>query len=435
MKSSSTLQARRLSDAYAKVSRHIIPLMLLAYIVAYLDRINVGFAKLQMLGALGFSESIYGLGAGIFFLGYFIFGVPSNFILQRLGARVWIAVLMISWGIISGATMWVKTPVEFCLMRFLLGVAEAGFFPGVIYYFTEWYPTDRRGKIIAMFMSAIAIGSMIGSVISGGVMQSFGGAYGWAGWQWLFLLEAAPAVVVGLCIVFFTCDNIGSASWLHEDERMLLTVDLARDSGSKPQHSFVDAFYDRRVWIASAIYFCVMMGLYGISFWLPTIIFDMGIKRPLHIGLVTAIPYGVAAVGMVLMGRSADSRDERRWHVAIPAVVGAGGLILSAVLATHTVMALAALSGAAFGILTAAPLFWCLPTAYLSGPAAAAGIAIINSSGCLAGFASPYIVGVLEDLTNSTNAGMYCIAAFLLVSAGLVVVAISPEAVKDSHSR
>lgn len=414
----------QLERAYSKVSRRIVPLMLIGYIAAYLDRVNVGFAKLQMLDDLNFSQTVYGLGAGIFFIGYFLFEVPSNMLLHRFGARVWIARIMISWGVISAAMMFVTSTTAFYVLRFLLGLAEAGFFPGVILYLTQWYPAARRGKITAIFMTGIAICSVIGSLLSGWIMQTFDGVHGWAGWQWLFLLEALPAIFIGVYIFFRLTDSIAAAKWLTVEEKSLLTAELARDGEYQSAHSFGDAFRDGRVWFSCLIYFCAMTGLYGISFWMPTIIADMGVQKPLEIGALTAIPYAFAAVGMVLVGRSADQRRERRWHVAIPAALGALGLVLSVLTADHPALAMAALTLATFGILTAAPLFWSLPTAYLSGAAAAAGIAIINSCGNLAGFASPYIVGWIKDATGSTAAGMYYVAAFVFAVAVLVLLGI-----------
>lgn len=413
-----------LERAYSKVSRRIVPLMLIGYIAAYLDRVNVGFAKLQMLEDLSFSQTVYGLGAGIFFIGYFLFEVPSNMLLHRFGARVWLARIMITWGVISAAMMFVTSTTAFYALRFLLGIAEAGFFPGVILYLTQWYPAARRGKVTAIFMTGIAICSVVGSLLSGWIMQTFDGMHGWAGWQWLFLLEALPAVFIGIYIFFRLTDNIAGAKWLTSEEKSLLSAELARDGAHKSAHSFGDAFRDGRVWFACLIYFCAMTGLYGISFWMPTIIADMGVQKPLEIGALTAIPYAFAAVGMVLVGRSADRRRERRWHVAVPAALGALGLVLSVLTADHPAVAMAALTLATFGILTAAPLFWSLPTAYLSGAAAAAGIAIINSCGNLAGFASPYIVGWIKDATGSTAAGMYYVAAFVFTGAVLVILGI-----------
>jgi D-galactonate transporter len=413
-----------LERLYSKVSWRLLPLLLLGYIAAYLDRVNVGFAKLQMLEDLKFSQTVYGLGAGIFFIGYFIFEVPSNLMLHRVGARRWLARIMISWGIISAIMMFVETPSAFYALRFLLGAAEAGFFPGVIFYLTQWYPAARRGRVTAIFMMGIAICSVIGSILSGGIMEAFDGMNGWAGWQWLFLLEAVPAIVIGICILIWLDERIESAKWLDASEKRQLADELARDMGAKIEGGLAAALRDRRVWLGCLIYFCIVMGLYGIGFWLPTIISDMGVKRPLHIGLLTAIPYALAAVGMVLVGRSADRHGERRWHLAIPAVIGALGLVLSVVAANNTVLAMVGLSLAAFGVLTAAPLFWSIPTSYLKGAAAAAGIAIINSFGNLAGFVSPYLVGWIKDLTGSTASGVYVLAAFVFSAAVLVVLGV-----------
>jgi D-galactonate transporter len=410
---------------YAKVSRNILPLLLLGYIAAYLDRVNVGFAKLQMLDDLGFSQTVYGLGAGIFFLGYFLFEVPSNILLHRLGARVWLARIMISWGVISAAMAFVTTPAAFNALLFLLGVAEAGFFPGVIFYFTQWYPADRRGRINAIFMTGIALCSVVGSLLSGWIMQSMAGIHSWAGWQWLFVLEALPAVLIGITMLLRLPDSIASARWLDTEEKAALSGALEQEGHApRPAHTIGSAFRDGRVWLCCLIYFCAMTGLYGISFWLPTIISDMGVKSPLQIGVLTAIPYAFAAVGMVLVGRSADRTGERRWHVAIPAALGTIGLLASVCFAWQLIASMAALTLATFGILTAAPLFWSLPTTCLRGAAAATGIAIINSCGNLAGFVSPYVIGWIKDATASTALGMVYVAGFLLLGAVLVVMAV-----------
>lgn len=423
-----------LDPLYAKVTRRILPILLLGYIAAYLDRVNVGFAKLQMLDDLGFSQTVYGLGAGIFFIGYFLFEVPSNLLLHRIGARVWLARIMISWGLISAAMAWVTTPEVFYALRFLLGAAEAGFFPGVILYVTQWYPAERRGKVVAIFMTGIALSSVAGSVLSGWIMQAFAGVHGWAGWQWLFVIEALPAIVIGLFILFRLTDRIALARWLDEREKALLTEALEREAHTpRAAHSIGSAFRDGRVWLACLIYFCCATGIYGASFWLPTIVADMGVKDLWHVGLLTAIPYAVAAIGMVLVGRHADRTGERRWHVAIPAAVGAVGLVASVLLAQNLAASLTALSLATFGILTAAPLFWSLPTAYLRGAAAAAGIAVINSCGNLAGFVSPYVVGWIKDSTGSTGAGMYYVASFLALAAVLVIAFIPASATDTGY--
>jgi D-galactonate transporter len=404
---------------YAKVTWHILPLLFLCYVASYLDRVNVGFAKLQMATDLKLSDTVFGLGAGIFFIGYFIFEVPSNVILHRVGARIWIARIMISWGVISGAMIFVTGPALFYVMRFLLGVAEAGFFPGVILYLTYWYPANRRGKITALFMTGIALSGVIGGPLSGWIMQSLPGVYGLAGWQWMFIIEAVPSLVLGLATIAFLQDRVFDAKWLDEPEKKLIAAHVGQEESDKGEVSMSQMFANPRVWLCALISF--VMGLYGVGFWLPTIIKATGVKAPLDIGLLTAIPYAVAAVAMVLVGRNADRLRERRWHLAIPGVLGAVGLLLSTVYGDNTWLAMSALTLATAGILTTLPLFWSLPTAFLGGTAAAAGIALINSLGNLAGFVSPFMVGWLRDLTHSTNSGMYMLAASLVVGALLTL--------------
>ncbi|WP_342050593.1 MULTISPECIES: MFS transporter [unclassified Cupriavidus] len=406
---------------YRKVSWRLVPFLLLCYVVAYLDRVNVGFAKLQMLNDLKFSETIYGLGAGIFFIGYFLFEVPSNVILHRVGARIWIARIMITWGLISAAMMFVTTPTMFYVLRFLLGVAEAGFFPGIILYLTYWYPAARRGRTTTYFMTAIALSGVIGGPLSGWVMQAFDGHNGWSGWQWMFLIEGVPSVLVGLWVLAYLDDRIGHAKWLTADEKAVLERNIAAEDQHKEDPPIGRVLSSPRVWLMAAIYFSFVMGLYGVSFWLPTIIKQTGVSSALHIGLLTAIPYGCAVIGMVLFASSADRRGERRWHIAIPALIGAVGLVLSVHWRADTTLAMVALTLATIGILTTLPLFWSLPTAFLAGTGAAAGIALINSLGNLAGFISPYAVGWLKDATQSTDSGMYLLAACMVVGAALAL--------------
>ena len=403
---------------YSKVFWRIVPFLMLCYVVAYLDRVNVGFAKLQMSQDLGFSETVFGLGAGVFFIGYFLFEVPSNILLHRIGARVWIARIMITWGLMSAAFVWVETPATFYVMRFLLGIAEAGFYPGVILYMTYWYPAHRRAKIIAMFMSAIPVAGIFGNPLSGWIMDIFQGANGWHGWQWMFLIEAVPALVMGLAVLAFLDNNIRSAKWLSEGEKQLLEREIAADQkGTQSKHSIGAIFGDRRVWLMCLIYFCFVMGQYGLTFWMPTLIKSTGVTGNLNIGLFSAIPFGCAIVAMNFIGRSADAHRERRWHLVIPACLGAIGFVVAASFVHNTVVSVAALSLAAAGVLTCAPLFWSLPTSFLSGAAAAVGIAAINSVGNLAGFVSPYLVGYLKDATHSTQSGMYVLAGMLVVGA------------------
>ncbi|GAA0840107.1 MAG: MFS transporter [Cupriavidus sp.] len=406
---------------YRKVSWRLVPFLLLCYVVAYLDRVNVGFAKLQMLSDLKFSETIYGLGAGIFFIGYFLFEVPSNVILHKVGARIWIARIMITWGVISAAMMFVTTPTMFYVLRFLLGVAEAGFFPGIILYLTYWYPANRRGRTTTYFMTAIALSGVIGGPLSGWLMQSFDGHNGWSGWQWMFLVEGIPSILVGIWVLLFLDDRIAHAKWLNAEEKALLERNISAENQHKEDPPVAQVLSSPRVWLMSAIYFSFVMGLYGVSFWLPTIIKQTGVKGALDVGLLTAIPYGCAVIGMVLVAYSADRSGERRWHIALPALAGAVGLVLSVQWHGDTTLAMVALTLATIGILTTLPLFWSLPTAFLAGTGAAAGIALINSLGNLAGFISPYAVGWLKDLTQSTDSGMYLLAVCMVVGAALTL--------------
>jgi D-galactonate transporter len=391
---------------------------MLCYVVAYLDRVNVGFARLQMLQDLGFSETVYGLGAGMFFVGYFLFEVPSNLFLHRVGARVWIARIMITWGLVSASFMFIRTPASFYALRFILGIAEAGFFPGIILYLTYWYPGHRRSKMVAMFMAAPPIAGIFGGPLSGWIMERFAGAKGLAGWQWLFVLEALPAIVVGVLVLLFLDNGIRGARWLRDEEKDLLEHEIAQEQSTIGSHGSLRAvFADRRVWWMCVIYFCVVMGHYGLTFWMPALLQSAGVTGTLRIGVFTAIPYTGGAIAMVLVGWSADYRRERRWHAVVPMVVGAGALSLSAIAGTHTATAIVCLTIAAAGILSAGSMFWSLPTAFLGGVSAAAGIAAINSVGNLAGFVSPYVVGGLKDLTGSTVTGMFAVSAVLIVGA------------------
>ncbi len=406
---------------YRKVAWRLIPLLLICYIIAYLDRVNVGFAKLQMLEQLGFSETVYGLGAGIFFIGYFLFEVPSNIILHKVGARMWIGRIMITWGILSAAMMFVTSPTMFYVMRFFLGVAEAGFFPGIILYLTYWYPSHRRGRMTAMFMTGIAGAGVIGGPLSGAIMKFADGAMGWSGWQWMFLLEGIPSVLLGVIVIVMLQDRIAEATWLTADERDLLIRNIAADGEHKEEESVLKVMASGRVWLCAAIYFSYVMGLYGVSFFLPTIIKAMGYKDPLEIGMISVIPYSVSVIVMLTVAKSADRSRERRWHVAIPGLLGAVGLALSVVLSKNAMLAIAALTLGLSGIMATLPLFWSLPTAFLAGTGAAAGIALINSLGNLSGFVSPYAVGLLKDATGSTDAGVYMLACGMVVGALLTL--------------
>ncbi|MEY9625793.1 MFS transporter [Sinorhizobium fredii] len=415
--------------AYGKVFWRIIPFLMLCYVVAYLDRVNVGFAKLQMSSELGLSEAAYGIGAGIFFIGYFLFEVPSNVILNKVGARVWIARIMITWGVISAAFVFTTSDTVFYILRFLLGVAEAGFFPGIILYLTTWYPAHRRAKIITIFMSAIPISSIFGNPLSGLLMDSFHGTHGLSGWQWMFLIEAIPAIIFGIATFFYLDDTIGHAKWLSKEEKKLLAANIDAENRSKSSspHSIKGTLTDPRVWLMCLIYFCFVLGQYGLNFWMPTLVKATGVTGNLNIGLISAIPYICTFVAMLALGRSSDRFRERRWHLVVPAVVAAGGFI-AATMATSTSLAIVFLSLAAAGAISCAPLFWSLPTAFLAGTGAAAGIAWINSVGNLAGFLGPFLVGYLKDFTGSNSAGMYLLATALIIGS-LAVLAVPAKTV------
>lgn len=425
----SSPELRKASDpahenaVFRKVAWRLVPFLVLCYVVSYLDRVNVGFAKLQMSSDLGFSEAAYGLGAGLFFVGYFLFEVPSNVLLQRFGARIWIARIMITWGLVSAAFMFVTNEATFYVLRFLLGVAEAGFYPGVILYCTYWFPAHRRARVIAMFMSAIPVAGIFGNPLSGWILNTFDGTSGLHGWQWMFVLEAVPAVLVGIWCLFYLDSSVRAATWLSEADKQIVEAAIAEDDAHHTVHgSMRGAFTDPKVWLMCLIYFCFVMGQYALTFWTPTFVRSTGIQDAFTIGLLSAIPFLAALVAMNLFGRSADRRRERRWHLVVPALMGAVGFSVAAVTTGSTVLSLIALSIAAAGVLTCAPLFWSLPTAFLGGTAAAAGIAIVNSVGNLAGFVSPYMIGLVKDATGSTALPMFILAGVLVVGAAAVLV-------------
>ncbi len=409
--------------AYRRVTWRLLPFLFLCYVVAYLDRVNVGFAKLQMLAELGMSETAYGLGAGIFFIGYFLFEVPSNLILHRTGARVWIARIMITWGLLSAATMFVTSANAFYAIRFALGVAEAGFFPGIILYLTQWYPGSMRARIVALFMTAVAVSGVVGGPLSGWILVSLAGVNGWAGWQWLFLLEGLPSVVMGIAVFFYLDDRIQSARWLSEAEQAMLQRNIDAEQGAGVHLSVGETLRNGRVLLLSALYFTFVIGLYGIGFWLPQLIRTMGVADPWRVGLLSAIPYGAAAIIMVLVGRNSDRMRERRWHLVTMALLGALGLAFAGWFSTEQLAGMVALTVATVGILSVLPLFWTLPTGFLRGASAAAGIAVVNSVGNLAGFLSPYMIGAITDATGSATYGVYAMAGFMTLGAVLTIPA------------
>ncbi|KQE47562.1 MFS transporter permease [Acinetobacter baumannii] len=409
-------------SAYRKIAFRLMPFLMLCYFCAYLDRVNVGFAKLQMMSDLQFSEAVYGLGAGIFFIGFFLCEVPSNIVLHKVGARRWIARIMITWGILSGCFAFVQTEWQFYTLRFLLGVAEAGLAPGLLLYLTYWFPSYRRARMTVLWFIAIPISGMIGGPLSGLIMDRMSGVHGWFGWQWMFVIEAIPTVVVGLLVLAVLKDSVQDANWLTQDEKNLVKQELAQDNQHKEGHASVKEFIaDKRLWLLAGIYFCVVMGQYAITFWLPTLIRNSGISDNWHIGLLTSLPYMCAIVVMILAGRSGDHFQERRWHLIIPMCAGAIALTFATLFASNLTLSLICLCIAASGVLTASSLFWMLPTNFLGGVSAAAGIAAVNSFANLVGFCSPYLIGWITTNTGSNAIGMFLITAVLIFGASLVL--------------
>jgi len=414
---------------YTKIAWRIIPLLFICYIVAYIDRVNVGFAKLQMMGDLKFSDSVYGFGAGVFFLGYFLFEVPSNVILHKVGARVWICRVLVTWGIISGCTALVKSPWQFYTIRLLLGIAESGFFPGMILYLTYWFPSHRRAKMVAMLMAGIPVSGMIGGPVSGYILHFFEKSQGVAGWQWLFILEAIPAVILGLLILLCLDDRVANATWLTEDEKAVVVAEIGEEAGVKTHRTILSVFTSPRVWLMGAIWFGIEMGSYAVGFWQPTIISQTGVKDTFNVGLLTTMPYTLALISMILIGRHSDRIRERRWHVVVPSIIAAFGFVLCTRAGSSTTVAMIGLTMAVVGVITALPMFWALPTSFLDGTAAAAGIALVNCTGNLGGFFSPTIIGFLKTHTGTLNSGLFLVAGCMMASAILIVALIPAKLV------
>ncbi|MBK4998864.1 MFS transporter [Pseudomonas sp. S31] len=424
--SSACDSSRQLDGIYKKMSVRLIPFLFLCYVLAYFARINVSFAKLDMLADLGISETAYGLGAGIFFLGYLIFAVPSNIILERMGARRWICCIMVVWGALTSLMMLIENVSTFYVLRFLIGVAEAGFFPGIIYYFTRWFPSERRGRVISLFMAAIPLSGIIGGPLSGWIMSSMQHApMGLSSWQWLFLLYGIPTIVVGFFVKRCLPNSFEEAEFLTEEEKQRVRLELARDAATQAPNqqraSLLSFLFSPVVWYFSLVYFLIEMGEYALGFWMPTIIKNAGFDDMQSVGLLTAVPYLVASFVMIYVGRSADLRNERRWHLAIPLFIGMIGLVMAAHFSHNGQLAMLGLTLATCGVMASFPIFWTVPTAML-GINAAAGVALINSVGNLAGFFSPFLVGWTVDLTKSTDFSLYVVAGCAFAGAVLFVL-------------
>ncbi|PJX20917.1 MFS transporter [Advenella sp. S44] len=418
--------ANELKATYTKIAWRLIPFLVFLFILAWLDRVNVGFAKLHMLQDLQFSEAVYGLGAGIFFIGYFLFEVPSNLLLEKIGARKTLARITILWGAASIGMAYVTTPTQFYIMRFLLGVFEAGFFPGVVLYLTYWFPAEYRARVNGLFMTSFALAGVVGGPLAGLILNGMQGVGHLANWQWLFIIEGIPSVIAGLFVLKYLPEKPVNAKWLTPQEQQAVTraLEIENSQTGNKHLSFKDAYRNYGIWLCAAVYFCIVSGNATIAFWSPSIIKDIGINNDLMIGVLSAIPFIAGTIAMVWNGAHSDKTGERRLHCAIATLVACVGLIATGMLLHNALFALIALTVASIGILAAFPVFWSIPAAFLAGTAAAGGIALINSIGNLAGFVAPYMIGSLKTSTGSLSSGLYFVAALEILASLLVILFI-----------
>jgi len=406
----------------ARAARRLIPIMALMYVASFLDRVNIGFAALTMNQDLGFSDKVYSLGAGIFFLGYFLFEIPSNLMLEKFGARMWMCRIMVTWGLVSMATAFVQGPTSFYVLRFLLGLAEAGLYPGMILYMTYWFPQATRARFIGLFLAAVPAASVIGAPISGWLLGFNGLLHGW---QWMLLLEGLPSLALGIAVLWLLPDRPGNAKWLNADDKAILETRLAADRRDDERLGAMTGFWemlaDKRIWIFIIPDFCIVIGLYGMGLWMPQMIKALGFTN-LETGFLVALPYFVAMLAMVVLGLSSDRSGDRVWHVAGAAFAGALGLA-GVVLSHNSVLVIACFCLASSGIYGALAVFWTLPTAILRGMAAAGGLALLNSFSNLGGFFGPTLMGWLKESTGTYTVGMLLLAA-MLAFAGIATLVI-----------
>ncbi|TNC09053.1 MFS transporter [Methylobacterium terricola] len=405
-----------------RVAWRLVPFICLLYFIAFIDRVNIGFAALTMNKDLGFSSAVFGFGAGIFFFGYFLFEVPSNIVLDKVGARLWIARVMITWGIISGAFAFVKGEYSFYTLRFLLGAAEAGFFPGIILYLSYWFPVRYRAGVVSLFMAAAPISVVLGSPLSSALL-AMDGILGLHGWQWMFLIEAVPAVVLGVVVLFYMTDRPENATWLPDDQRAWLVAEMNAEHARKTvgaKHGIMAGLSDLRVLALALVYFGTSAGLYTLGIWAPQIIKSFGLSN-MAVGFLNGVPPTLAIVAMILWARHSDRTGERTWHVVIACLVASVGLLLAGG-AASTLAVIAALSLVNIGISAAKPPLWAMPTMFLSGQAAAVGIATINSIGNLGGFVGPWAIGWFKDQTGSFTGGLFFVAGLLVLSAIVTLI-------------
>ena len=412
---------------HSTITWRLMPLLLVCYLFAHLDRINIGFAKMQMSADLNFSDTVYGFGAGLFFVAYALFGVPSNMALDRVGPRRWIATLMIVWGALSTGMLWVESASGFYVLRFLLGVAEAGFFPGILVYLNRWYPARRRGQITALFAIAVPMAGVIGGPLSGGILELFHDAAGLRGWQWMFLIEGAPVMLLGLVVLKRLPDSFEHVNWLDAEQKQQLREQLAQEEQRKSITSFGGILRNPQVWLLVAVYFAVMLAVNTLAFWMPTLIHGAGIGSDGKVGLLSAVPYLAGCFFMIGCGRSSDRQRERRWHLCVPLLMAAAGIAIAGLAPANPAVVLGGLIVAGMGASAALPMFWQLPPAFLSNHTQAAGIALISSLGSIASFFAPYLIGWMRDTTQSSSLALYVLA--LLIALGGFLVLRTPATI------
>lgn len=418
-----------ITKLFSKISWRILPFLMLCYVIAFLDRINIGYAQLQMKQTLTFSDATYGFGAGIFFVGYFLFEVPSNLLLERIGVRKTLLRIMFTWGIVSTAMAFVQTPMQFYIARFLLGVLEAGFFPGIILYLTYWYPSARRGQIIALFLAATAIASVIAGPLSGATMKYFNDIEGWHGWQWLFISQGLPATILGLVAYFYLQDKPEDAKWLSAEEKTTLRFQLDhdhKDVESASHAGFFEMLKDPKVYGLAFTYFLLLGATYTMVFWIPSLIKSWGVADLFHVGLIATLPQIAGIIGTILMGRHSDKTRERRWHYATCVAIAALGLSLTTFTQGNLLASIAGLTLAGVGVVSATPLFFTTITEYLSRASAAGGIALISSLGNLGPAAAPSVTGYITATTGSSLYSTYLVIGAYLLSGLLLLLIVHP---------
>ncbi len=411
----------RAASTHRAVTWRLMPLLLVCYLFAHLDRINIGFAKMQMSQDLHLSDTVYGLGAGLFFIAYALFGVPSNLMLDRVGPRRWIACLMVVWGLLSTSMLLIESSSAFYLLRFALGAAEAGFFPGILVYLNRWYPAGRRAQVTALFAVAVPLAGVVGGPVSGAILAFMHDTGGLRGWQWMFLLEGAPVVLLGLVVLAVLPEHFERVSWLDEQQKATLRAQFGEEEQRKPVTSFGAIFASRALWLLVAVYCAVMLAVNTLAFWMPSLIHSAGVASDASVGLLSAVPYVAGCVFMLACGRSSDRQRERRWHLCVPLLMAAIGIAIAAIAPEQALPVMAGLVLAGMGASAALPMFWQLPPAFLNARTQAAGIALISSLGSIASFFTPYFIGWVRDTTHSASLALYVLAVFIALG-GLLVL-------------